>query len=128
MYLSGSGKIDKSMNGLLVIDTSEINAEIANIGIINSVSEINGKTDENLIFDVDVGRVIEFKDSVVMDQSLNITGVLNVTGTSNVSSVVASGNISSSSLTVSGTSNLNSVSATGNISGSSLNISGTIVQ
>ena len=125
MYLSGSGKINKSMNGLLKIDAGEINAEIANIGIINSVSEINGKTDENLIFDVDVGRVIEFKDSVVMDQSLNITGVLNVTGISNLTGVVATGNISSSSLTVSGTSNLNSVSATGNISGSSLNISGT---
>jgi len=125
MYLSGSGKISKSMNGLLKIDAGEINAEIANIGIINSVAEINGKTDENLIFDVDVGRVIEFKDSVVMDQSLNITGVLNVTGISNLTGVVATGNISSSSLTVSGTSNLNSVSATGNISGSSLNISGT---
>ena len=125
MYLSGSGKISKSMNGLLKIDAGEINAEIANIGIINNVAEINGKTDENLIFDVDVGRVIEFKDSVVMDQSLNITGVLNVTGISNLTGVVATGNISSSSLTVSGTSNLNSVSATGNISGSSLNISGT---
>jgi cytoskeletal protein CcmA (bactofilin family) len=125
MSLSGSNKIAKSMNGLLKIDAGEINAEIANIGIINSVSEINGKTDENLIFDVDVGRVIEFKDSVVMDQSLNITGVLNVTGTSNLTGVVASGNVSSSSLTVSGTSNLNSISATGNISGSSLNISGT---
>ena len=125
MYLSGSGKINKSMNGLLKIDAGEINAEIANIGIINSVAEINGKTNENLIFDVDVGRIIEFKDSVVIDQSLNVTGVLNVTGTSNLTGVVASGNVSSSSLTVSGTSNLNSVSATGNISGSSLNISGT---
>ena len=125
MYLSGSGKINKSMNGLLKIDAGEINADIANIGIINSVAEINGKTDQNLIFDVDVGRVIEFKDSVVMDQSLNITGVLNVTGTSNLTGVVASGNVSASSLTVSGTSNLNSVSASGNISGSSLNISGT---
>ena len=122
MYLSGSGKIDKSMNGLLKIDAGEINADIANIGIINSVSEINGKTGENLIFDVDVGRVIEFKDSVVMDQSLNITGVLNVTGTSNLSSVVASGNISGSSLNISGTSNLNSVSASGNIGASSLSV------
>lgn len=122
MYLSGSGKINKSMNGLLKIDAGEINAEIANIGIINSVAEINGKTDENLIFDVDVGRVIEFKDSVVMDQSLNITGVLNVTGTSNLSSVVASGNISGSSLNISGTSNLNSVSASGNIGASSLSV------
>ena len=122
MYLSGSNKIAKSMNGLLKIDAGEINADIANIGIINSVSEINGKTGENLIFDVEVGRVIEFKDSVVMDQSLNITGVLNVTGTSNLSSVVASGNISGSSLNISGTSNLNSVSASGNIGASSLSV------
>lgn len=122
MYLSGSNKIAKSMNGLLKIDAGEINADIANIGIINSVAEINGKTDQNLIFDVDVGRIIEFKDSVVMDQSLNVTGALNVTGTSNLTGVVASGNVSASSLTVSGTSNLNSVSASGNVSASSLSV------
>ena len=125
MYLNGSQTIQRSMNGLLKIKTNVIDAKVANIGIINSVAEINGKPNENLIFDVDVGRVIEFKDSVVMDQSLNITGVLNVTGTSNLTGVVASGNVSASSLNVSGTSNLNSVSASGNISGSSLNISGT---
>ena len=80
MYLSGSGKIDKSMNGLLKINASEIDAEIARITTINEVQSINGKVGENLIIDVDTGKVIEFKDDVTMDGSLNVSTINAKTG------------------------------------------------
>ena len=78
MYLSGGQNIQKSMNGLLKIRASEIDAEIANIGIINNLGEINGKIGENLIIDVDTGKVIEFKDDVTMDASLNVSTINNL--------------------------------------------------
>lgn len=78
MYLSGSQNIQKSMNGLLKIRASEIDTDIASIGIINNLSEINGKIGENLIIDVDTGKVIEFKDDVTMDASLNVSTINNL--------------------------------------------------
>jgi hypothetical protein len=78
MYLSGSNKIDKSMNGLLKISASEIDAEIARITTINEVQSINGKIGENLIIDVDTGKIIEFKDDVTMDSSLNVSTINNL--------------------------------------------------
>lgn len=82
MYLSGSQNIQKSMNGLLKIKATQIDAKTANIGIINNITEINAKPDENLIIDVDAGRKIEFKDAVIMDASLNVSGTLDVSGNS----------------------------------------------
>lgn len=78
MYLSGSQNIQKSMNGLLKIRASEIDTDIASIGIINNLGEINGKIGENLIIDVDTGKVIEFKDDVTMDASLNVSTINNL--------------------------------------------------
>lgn len=74
MYLSGSQQIQRSMNGLLKIKATQIDAKVANIGIINNITEINGKDGEDIIFDTDVGKVIKFKDDVIMDASLNIAG------------------------------------------------------
>lgn len=78
MYLSGSQNIQKSMNGLLKIKATQIDAKIANIGIINNLGEINGKIGENLIIDVDTGKVIEFKDDVTMDASLSVNTINNL--------------------------------------------------
>lgn len=80
MYLSGSQKIQKSMNGILRISASEIDAENAYITNINDVQTINGKVGENLVIDVDTGKVIEFKDNTQMDGNLNINGTLDVSG------------------------------------------------
>lgn len=80
MYLSGSQKIQKSMNGILRISASEIDAENAYITNINDVQTINGKVGENLVIDVDTGKVIEFKDNTQMDSNLNIYGNLDVSG------------------------------------------------
>ena len=80
MYLSGSQKIQKSMNGILRISASEIDAENAYITNINDVQTINGKVGENLVIDVDTGKVIEFKDDTQMDSNLNVYGNLDVSG------------------------------------------------
>lgn len=80
MYLSGSQKIQKSMNGILRISASEIDAENAYITNINDVQTINGKVGENLVIDVDTGKVIEFKDNTQMDSNLNVYGNLDVSG------------------------------------------------
>jgi len=80
MYLSGSQNIQKSMNGLLRIRATEIEADDAFITNINDLQTINGKIGENLVIDVDTGKVIEFKDAVQMDSSLNISGTLDVSG------------------------------------------------
>jgi hypothetical protein len=80
MYLSGSQKIQKSMNGILRISASEIDAENAYITNINDVQTINGKVGENLVIDVDTGKVIEFKDDTQMDSNLNVYGTLDVSG------------------------------------------------
>lgn len=74
MYLSGSQNIMKSMNGLLKIRASEIEAENAYITNINDVQTINGKIGEDIVIDADTGKVIQFKDDVIMDGSLNIAG------------------------------------------------------
>lgn len=80
MYLSGSQKIQKSMNGILRISATEIDAENAYITNINDVQTINGKVGENLVIDVDTGKVIQFKDNTQMDSNLNIDGTLDVSG------------------------------------------------
>jgi hypothetical protein len=80
MYLSGSQKIQKSMNGILRISASEIDAENAYITNINDVQTINGKVGENLVIDVDTGQQIEFKDNTQMDSNLNVYGNLDVSG------------------------------------------------
>jgi hypothetical protein len=78
MYLSGSQNIMKSMNGLLKIRASEIEAENAYITNINDVQTINGKIGEDIVIDADTGKIIKFKDDVIMDASLNVGGNLDV--------------------------------------------------
>ena len=73
MYLSGSQNIQKSMNGLLKIKATQIDAKIARITTINEVQSINGKIGENLVIDVDTGKIIEIKDDLTIDGSLNVS-------------------------------------------------------
>jgi len=48
MSLSKGKSIDKSMNGLLVINASEINSEIATINELDDVNTINGELNKNI--------------------------------------------------------------------------------
>jgi hypothetical protein len=84
MYLSGSGNISKSMNGLLKISASEIDATNASITNINNIQTINGAIGENLVIDVDTGQIIQLKDNTQIDTNLNVIGNTH-TGTLDVS-------------------------------------------
>jgi len=88
MYLSGSQNIQKSMNGILRIRASEISADDAYLTNISNVQTINGLAGQNLVIDVDTGKVIEFKDDVLMDASLNVIGAFDVSGNAQFDSSV----------------------------------------
>jgi hypothetical protein len=87
MYLSGSGKISKSMNGLLKINASDIDTTNASITNINNVENISGAIGSDLVIDVDTGKIIQLKDNTQIDSDLNVignidAGYLNVTNSS----------------------------------------------
>ena len=113
MYLSGSGNISKSMNGLLKISASEIDATNASITNINNIQTINGANGENLVIDVDTGQIIKLKDNTQIDTNLNVignthTGTLDVSNNSIFNGNVFSNlNLHSNTFDVSNTSTFN---------------------
>lgn len=84
MYLSGSGKISKSMNGLLKISASDIDTTNASITNLNNVQNINGSIGSDLVIDVDTGKKIQLKDDTQIDTNLNVIGNIHA-GTFDVS-------------------------------------------
>lgn len=89
MYLSGSGKISKSMNGLLRIRATEIDCDVATIDTINGLENIDAKIGENIIISTDTSQNIQFKSDVSMNYDLDVSGNtttknLNVSGTTNL--------------------------------------------
>lgn len=77
MYLSGGQKIAKSMNGLLVINASQINAENASITNISDVQTINGMAGENIVITPDAG-IIELNGNVDVSGNLTVSGTTNL--------------------------------------------------
>jgi len=88
MSMSDKRNFSKSMNGLLKIVASEIDAEIASINTLNDVKTITALAGENLILNCDVGKNIELQQNVLMDSTLDVSG--NVTAGS---LIVDQGNI-----------------------------------
>ena len=89
MYLSGSGKISKSMNGLLRIRATEIDCDVATIDTINGLQNIDAKIGENIIISTDANKNIQFNSDVSMNYDLDVSGNttmknLNVSGTTNL--------------------------------------------
>lgn len=74
MYLSGGQKIAKSMNGLLVINASEVNAENASINNISEVETINGIAGENITISPDI------LNKIILNGNTDLIGDLDVSG------------------------------------------------
>lgn len=81
MYLSGNQQVQRSMNGLLKIKASQIDAKNANLTNINNVQNINGKPGEDIIITPD-GGLIDLNGNV------GITGTLDVSGNSVLNGLV----------------------------------------
>lgn len=79
MYLSGSGKISKSMNGLLRIRATEIDCDVATIDTINGLQNIDAKIGENIIISTDANKNIQFNSDVSMNYDLDVSGNTNLT-------------------------------------------------
>ena len=85
MYLSGSQKILKSMNGLLKISATDIDATNASITNLNDIQNITGAIGSDLVIDVDTGKKIQLKDNVQMDTNLNVIGNIHAGGKLDIS-------------------------------------------
>lgn len=134
MYLSGSGNISKSMNGLLKISASDVDTINASITNINNVENISGAIGSDLVIDVDTGKIIQLKDDTQIDSNLNVvgnthTGTLDVSNNSILNGDVFSNlNLHSNTFDVSNTSifngnifaNLNTHTNTFDVSGNSI--------
>lgn len=81
MYLSGNQQVQRSMNGLLKIKASQIDAKNANLTNINNVQNINGKPGEDIIITPDGGLVD-------LNGNVGITGTLDVSGNSVLNGLV----------------------------------------
>ena len=85
MYLSGSQKILKSMNGLLKISATDIDTTNASITNINNVENISGAIGSDLVIDVDTGKIIKLKDNTQIDTNLNVIGNIHAGGKLDIS-------------------------------------------
>ena len=83
--MNGSGKISKSMNGLLKINASDIDTTNASITNINNVQNVNGAIGSDLVIDVDTGKIIQLKDNTQIDSNLNVIGNIHAGGKLDIS-------------------------------------------